>query len=93
LLIQYIDIEGNDFKQTFNFATPAQRKAFYAVYVLSHTRTPGIPHPQYKKVTDVLADQTRFRKPDLLLLKKNKHRWDLVDSFFDYQGKYKIDMS
>ena len=93
LLIQYIDIEGNDFKRMFSFATPAQRKAFYAVFVLSHTRTPGIPHPQYNKVTDVLTDQIRFRKPDLLLLKKNKHRWDLVDSFFDYQGKYKIDMS
>ncbi|MGK0409417.1 MAG: DNA repair protein RadD [Shewanella psychromarinicola] len=93
LLIQYIDIEGNDFKQTFSFETPAQRKAFYAVFVLSHTRTPGLRHPQYNKVVDVLADQTRFRKPDLLLLKKNKHRWDLIDSFFDYQGKYKIDMS
>ncbi|MBB1477308.1 DEAD/DEAH box helicase [Shewanella sp. SG41-3] len=93
LLIQYIDIEGNDFKQTFNFSTPAQRKAFYAVFVLSHTRTPGLKHPQYNKVADVLADQSRFRKPDLLLLKKNKYRWDLVDTFFDYQGKYKIDMS
>jgi len=93
LLIQYIDIEGNDFKQTFNFSTPAQRKAFYAVFVLSHTRTPGLKHPKYNKVADVLADQSRFRKPDLLLLKKNKYRWDLVDTFFDYQGKYKIDMS
>jgi len=93
LLIQYIDIEGNDFKQTFNFSTPAQRKAFYAIFVLSHTRTPGLKHPQYNKVADVLADQSRFRKPDLLLLKKNKYRWDLVDTFFDYQGKYKIDMS
>lgn len=93
LLIQYIDIEGNDFKQTFNFSTPAQRKAFYAVFLQSHTRTPGLKHPQYNKVADVLADQSRFRKPDLLLLKKNKYRWDLVDTFFDYQGKYKIDMS
>ncbi len=92
LLIQYIDIEGNDFKQTFNFSTPAQRKAFYAVFVISHTRTPGLKHPQYNKVADVLVDQSRIRKTDLLLLKKNKYRWDLVDTFFDYQGKYKIDM-
>lgn len=93
LVIQYIDIEGNDFKQTFQFSTPAQRRAFYAVFVLSHTRTPGLLHPQYNRANDVLADKARFRQPDLLLLKKNKHRWDLVDSFFDYQGKYKIDMS
>ncbi|GGP55553.1 DEAD/DEAH box helicase [Shewanella saliphila] len=93
LVIQYIDIEGNDFKQTFQFSTPAQRRAFYAVFVLSHTRTPGLLHPQYNRANDVLVDKARFRQPDLLLLKKNKHRWDLVDSFFDYQGKYKIDMS
>ncbi|WP_282111066.1 DEAD/DEAH box helicase [Shewanella algicola] len=93
LVVQYLDIEGNDFKQTFQFSTPAQRRAFYVVFVLSHTRTPGLLHPQYNRANDVLADKARFRQPDLLLLKKNKHRWDLVDSFFDYQGKYKIDMS
>ncbi|MDD8059660.1 DEAD/DEAH box helicase [Shewanella metallivivens] len=93
LVIQYIDIEGNDFKQIFQFSTPAQRRAFYAVFVLNHTRTPGLLHPQYNQANDVLVDKARFRKPDLLLLKKNKHRWDLIDSFFDYQGKYKIDMS
>ncbi|WP_350431170.1 DEAD/DEAH box helicase [Shewanella sp. H8] len=93
LLIQYIDIEGNDFKQSFQFSTKAQQRAFYAVFVLSHTRTPGLPHPHYNTIADVLADKDRFRKPDLLLLKKNKHRWDLIESFFDYQGKYQIDMS
>ena len=93
LVIQYIDIEGNDFEQTFQFSTLAQRRAFYAVFVLSHTRTPGLLHPKYNQANDVLADKERFRKPDLLLLKKNKYRWDLIDSFFDYQGKYKIDMS
>lgn len=93
LVIQYIDIEGNDFKQVFQFSTPAQRRAFYAVFVLNHTRTPGLVHPQYNHANDVLADKARFRKPDLLLLKKNKQRWDLIESFFDYQGKYKIDMS
>ncbi|MGX9463499.1 DEAD/DEAH box helicase family protein [Shewanella sp. A14] len=93
LQIQYVDIEGNDFNQTFQFTTASQRRAFYAVFVLSHTRTPGFQHPQYNNIADVLADKDRFRKPDLLLLKKNKHRWDLVESFFDYQGKYKIDMS
>ncbi|QDE31666.1 DEAD/DEAH box helicase [Shewanella polaris] len=93
LLIQYIDIEGNDFKQSFQFSTKAQQRAFYAVFVFSHTRTPGLPHPHYNTIADVLADKDRFRKPDLLLLKKNKHRWDLIESFFDYQGKYQIDMS
>lgn len=93
LFIRYFDIEGNDFTQTFQLTTKAQQRAFYAIFVIRHTRTPGLLHPQYRCVDDVLIDQARFRKPDLLLLKKNKHRWDLIESFFDYQGKYKIDMS
>ncbi|WP_434938273.1 DEAD/DEAH box helicase family protein [Shewanella sp. HL-SH8] len=93
LLVRYIDIEGNDFKQSFKFDTPAQRKAFYAVFVLSHTRTPGMLHPRYDKAEQVLSDQSRFRKPDLLLLKKQKHHWKLIDLFFDYQGKHKTDFS
>jgi DNA repair protein RadD len=93
LVIQYIDIEGNDFKQHFKFDTSPQKKAFYAAFVLSHTRTPGMPHPKYDNIEQVLADQLRFRQPDLLLLKKQKQHWKLVDLFFDYQGKYKTDFS
>ncbi|GAA0784377.1 MULTISPECIES: DEAD/DEAH box helicase [Pseudomonadati] len=93
LVIQYIDIEGNDFKQYFKFDTSPQKKAFYAAFVLNHTRTPGMPHPKYDNVKQVLADQRRFRQPHLLILKKQKHHWKLVDLFFDYQGKYKTDFS
>lgn len=90
LVVQYIDIEGNDFKQQFHFETPGQRRAFFAVFVISHTRTPGMSHPKYHKVEDVLKDVNRFRKPDMLLLKKNKRFWQLQDTFFDYQGRYQL---
>ncbi|WP_348633941.1 DEAD/DEAH box helicase [Shewanella sp. WXL01] len=93
LIIQYLDIEGNDFKRYYRFDTSAQRKAFYATFVLEHTKTPGILHPQYNSISAVIKDSDRFRMPDMLLLKKNKHRWDLVESFFDYQGRHKTDFS
>lgn len=92
LVVSYYDIDGNDFKQHFNFDTPPQRRAFYAVFVLSHTKTAGLPHPQYRQAQDVIADSERFRKPDLLLLKKQKKHWDLVELFFDYQGRYKTQL-
>ncbi|MCL1144054.1 DEAD/DEAH box helicase [Shewanella gaetbuli] len=93
LVVTYIDIEGNDFKQSFKFDTPAQRKAFYAAFVLPHTRTPGMLHPTYATVDKVIEDKQRFRMPNLILLKKQQRFWKQVELFFDYQGKHKIDFS
>jgi DNA repair protein RadD len=90
LVVQYLDNDGNDFKQQFYFHTPGQRRAFFAVFAMSHTRTPGMAHPKYHKVEDVLKDHQRFRKPDMLLLKKNKKFWQLQEAFFDYHGRYQL---
>jgi DNA repair protein RadD len=90
LVVQYIDIEGNDFKQQFYFETEPQRRAFFAIFVLSHTKTPGMAHPNYRTVSDVLKDAGRFRRPDMLLLKKNKKFWQLQEAFFDYHGRYQL---
>ena len=91
LKIQYIDLDGNDFCRYFNFKTEGQRKAFYAIFVMTHTRTPGLKHQQYKQVEQVLSARESFRMPDLLLLKKDKKGWDLVETFFDYRGRYQIE--
>ncbi|WP_298772137.1 DEAD/DEAH box helicase [uncultured Shewanella sp.] len=91
LLVRYIDIDGNDFIQRFSMQTPAQIRALYAIFIHSHTRTPGIAHPKYTEPKDIIQHADNFRKPDLLLLKKNKNRWDLIDTFFDYQGRYQTD--
>ncbi|WP_299005839.1 DEAD/DEAH box helicase [uncultured Shewanella sp.] len=91
LLVRYIDVDGNDFVQRFSMKTPAQIRALYAIFIHSHTRTPGMPHPKYKAPKDIIQHADNFRKPDLLLLKKNKNRWDLIDTFFDYQGRYQTD--
>lgn len=91
LKIQYIDLDGNDFCRYFNFKTEGQRKAFYAIFVMTHTRTPGFKHQQYKQVEQVVLAREGFRMPDLLLLKKDKKGWDLVETFFDYRGRYQTE--
>ena len=91
LSIQYIDLDGNNYCRYFNFQTAGQRKAFYAIFVHTHTRTPGLKHQQYNNVEQVIAARDKFRMPDLLLLKKDKKGWDLVDTFFDYRGCYQTE--
>ncbi len=91
LKVRYIDIDGNDYCQYFSLQSKAQIRAFYALFVLTHTRTPGLKHDQYKNAEQVIAAAHQFRKPDLLLLKQNKKRWDLVETFFDYQGRFQVE--
>ncbi|MCC4831464.1 DEAD/DEAH box helicase [Shewanella sp. 10N.7] len=89
LIVQYFDIDANDFKQTFRMETPAQRRALFAIFVAPHSRTPGMKHPQYKSPQELVVSSENFKTPDLLLLKKQKNKWDLVEKFFDYKGRYK----
>ncbi len=88
LKVRYLDEQGNDFCCDFNFQTQAQIRAFYGVFVYSHTRTPGCKQPNYSSVEQVIAAREQFRYPDLLLLKKGKKGWELVERFFDYQGRF-----
>jgi DNA repair protein RadD len=88
LRVRYLDIEGNDFNCYFNFQTPAQIKAFYAIFVHQHTRTPGCKQPKFTTIEQAIAARETFRSPDLLLLKKGKKGWELLEQFFDYQGRF-----
>ncbi|WP_108946958.1 DEAD/DEAH box helicase [Shewanella halifaxensis] len=91
LLVRYIDLDGNDFCRFFKMQTPAQIRALFALFILPHSRTPGMKHPKYKEPQQLVNDQALFRKPDLLLLKKGKKGWDLIDTIFDYKGRYQTD--
>ncbi|MDR8524225.1 DEAD/DEAH box helicase [Shewanella fidelis] len=91
LLVRYIDLDGNDFCRFFKMQTPAQIRALFALFILPHSRTPGMKHPKYKEPQQLVNDQTLFRKPDLLLLKKGKKGWELMDTIFDYKGRYQTD--
>ncbi|NMH64289.1 DEAD/DEAH box helicase family protein [Shewanella salipaludis] len=89
LKVQYLDDEGNDFVRRFMMQTQAQRRALYALFLLPHSRTPGIKSPNYQTPEAIVQDAASFKRPDLLLLKKHKLGWDLLETFFDYQGRYR----
>ncbi|WP_028767043.1 DEAD/DEAH box helicase [Shewanella fidelis] len=91
LLVRYIDLDGNDFCRFFKMQTPAQIRALFALFILPHSRTPGMKHPKYTEPEQLVNDQALFRKPDLLLLKKGKKGWELMDTIFDYKGRYQTD--
>ncbi len=91
LKVQYLDIEGNEFNRYFKLQTPAQWRALYALFIFSHSRTPGLKPKNYRKVTELIADRAAFRMPDLLLLKKHNKGWDLLESYFDYQGRFQTE--
>ncbi|SIQ90121.1 DNA repair protein RadD [Shewanella morhuae] len=91
LKVQYLDIDGNEFNQFFKLQTPAQWRALYALFIFPHSRTPGLKPKKYTKVADLINDVDKFRMPNLLLLKKHKKGWDLLESYFDYQGHYQTE--
>ncbi|MBE8166938.1 MAG: DEAD/DEAH box helicase [Shewanella sp.] len=91
LKVQYIDIEGNDFIRKFKMETKAQIRAMFAIFIHTHTKTPGLSHPRYTSPKQVVDAADTFRKPDLLLLKKEKKYWKLMESYFDYHGRYQIE--
>ncbi|MCH1930513.1 DEAD/DEAH box helicase [Shewanella sp. A25] len=91
LKVQYLDIDGNEFCRRFSLQTPAQWRALYALFIHPHSRTPGLKLKKYRNVAELIADRGAFRMPDLLLLKKQKKGWDLVESYFDYQGRFQIE--
>lgn len=91
LKVQYLDIDGNEFNRRFKLQTPAQWRALYALFIFPHSRTPGLKPKKYTKVTELISDVDKFRMPDLLLLKKHKKGWDLLESYFDYQGRYQTE--
>ncbi|WP_198783101.1 DEAD/DEAH box helicase [Shewanella putrefaciens] len=91
LKVQYLDIDGNSFIRRFKLQTPAQWRALYALFIFPHSRTPGLKPKKYTKVAELISDGNKFRIPDLLLLKKHKKGWDLVESYFDYQGRYQTE--
>jgi DNA repair protein RadD len=88
LQVQYLDNDGNPFYRHFKLDTAAQRRALYALFVHPHSRTPGLKPKNYQTASELVADQHKFRMPQLILLKKHSKGWQQLDSFFDYSGRY-----
>ncbi|QUN07355.1 DEAD/DEAH box helicase [Shewanella yunxiaonensis] len=93
LTVEYIDLDGNHFNEHFRLTTAAQRKALCAVFLYPHDKTPGLPLPSFRNSEELLAHSTRWRSPDLLLLKKQGKHWVLLEKYFDYHGRYQTEQT
>lgn len=88
LKVTYYDVDGTPFYRWFKLDTAAQRRALYAVFIKPHSKAPGLPLPPFTNATELAALAVYFKPPQLLLLQKQQKHWQLVEAFFDYQGRF-----
>lgn len=88
LKVTYHDEDGSTLSEWFALETPAQRRAFYAVFLRRHLRAPGT---SWQPVTpeDVVSEQHRLRHPDFVVGRKAGRHFQIRDKLFDYQGRYR----
>ena len=84
----YHDEDGESLSEWFALETPAQRRAFYAVFLRVHLRAPG---GQWQPTTpdEVVNEQRRLRHPDFVVGRKVGRHFQIRDKLFDYQGRYR----
>jgi len=88
LKVSYYDLDGNPFHRWFKLETAAQQRALYAAFIKPHSKAPGLPLPPFRTAADLVTLAGHFRAPQLLILKKQQKHWQLLDCYFDYQGRY-----
>ncbi|GGC86592.1 DEAD/DEAH box helicase [Vreelandella lutescens] len=84
----YHDEDGESLSEWFALETPAQRRAFYAVFLRSHLRAPG---GKWQPMTpeEVVSEQRRLRHPDFVVGRKVGRHFQIRDKLFDYTGRYR----
>ena len=84
----YHDEDGESLSEWFALETPAQRRAFYVVFLRAHLRAPG---GKWQPTTpdEVVNEQRRLRHPDFVVGRKVGRHFQIRDKLFDYQGRYR----
>lgn len=88
LKVTYHDEDGTHLAEWFALETPAQRRAFYAVFLRYHLRAPGGKW-QPRSAEEVVAEQRRLRHPDFVVGRKVGRHFQIRDKLFDYAGRYR----
>ena len=88
LKIIYHDEDGAEVHELFRMDTPAQQGAFYHNFGKYALINRGESF-KASSVDEVVHNQKKFRKPDFVIARKEKHYWKIIDKLFDYQGQYR----
>lgn len=87
LQICYHSEDGEELKESFNFAKPAQRKVFNQLF--GRRAGAGQAPTVFNSVEEVIKLQTLLPCPDFVVARKQKHYWQVQERIFDYQGQYR----
>ncbi|MBY6110221.1 DEAD/DEAH box helicase [Halomonas sp. DP1Y21-3] len=88
LKVTYHDEDGATLAEWFALETPAQRRAFEAVFLRDHARAPGVPWSPTSP-DQVCREQQRLRAPDFVVGRKVGRHWQVREKLFDYRGRYR----
>ncbi len=87
LKITYHGEDGEELKESFDFAKPTQRAVFNRLFGrrLGKGQTPET----FSKIDEVMQKQSLLSAPDFVIARKQKYYWQVQDRIFDYQGRYR----
>ncbi|WP_035415948.1 DEAD/DEAH box helicase [Ferrimonas kyonanensis] len=86
--VSWFDEDGTEVSQHFGFTTAGQKGAFYHNFARMHLRAPGTPL-RLPNVEAILASASLFRHPDFVVARKEKYGWKVIETLFDYRGRYR----
>ncbi|PXX98425.1 DEAD/DEAH box helicase [Halomonas sp. LBP4] len=88
LKVTYHDEDGATLAEWFALETPAQRRAFAAVFLRDHLRAPG---SRWQPATPeaVIEGERRLRAPDFVVGRQVGRLWQVREKLFDYTGRYR----
>jgi len=88
LKVTYHDEDGATLNEWFALQTPAQRRAFAAVFLRHHLRAPGVAWDPATP-EEVSAGRERLRAPDFVVGRKVGRHFQVREKLFDYVGRYR----
>ncbi|ADN76484.1 type III restriction protein res subunit [Ferrimonas balearica DSM 9799] len=87
--VTWHDEDGDTLSRRFGYDSPGQRGLFYHQFVRNHLKSPGQPL-RLPDVDAVVSQAARFRHPDFVIARfENKRYWKVIETLFDYQGRYR----
>ncbi|RJG41959.1 DEAD/DEAH box helicase [Motilimonas pumila] len=87
LLIRYVDEDGTELTERFDFKHSGQVQVFNRDFGkrLCCANKPA----RIEQLAVALQFAEHFVKPDFVVAKKHKHFWRISDKIFDYEGPYR----
>ncbi|WMC09617.1 DEAD/DEAH box helicase [Oceanimonas pelagia] len=88
LKVTYHDEDGTELHTWYAFDAKGPKGRFYREFVRPHWPAPGT-EPDFAGLEQVLAAAGRFRHPDFVIARAHKRGWQVRETIFDYQGRFR----